>query len=136
MREPPRASRSTREALGAVEVPGSRGPGQLFLNVTDRGRDRFHRRRSRLFGLGCGSSSARQIKDHQSVPNRDDVPFTAAELCDLAGLRGSDGYGRLVGHDFDHFLVFGDLVAHSNEPTDNFAFGYAFADVRQLELKF
>jgi hypothetical protein len=76
-----------------------------------------------------------KVNNHQNCAHGKGVPNRAIHLRYAPGFRGTNGYGRLIGHDFDYVLTFSDPITWLDEPPHNFAFRYALSNVRQFELK-
>jgi hypothetical protein len=76
-----------------------------------------------------------QVNNHQNSAHREGVPYGSIHMRNAPRFRGTDGYGRFVGHDFNHILTFGNPITWLDEPPHDLAFRYALSNVRQFELK-
>ena len=72
------------------------------------------------------------MKDH--IANRDGISLSRQDFGNRAGSGCWNFDGRLVGHDFDHRLMFFNTLPFGHEPLNDFTLGDAFSNVGQLEF--
>ncbi len=128
---------------GARGLAGRRRAGAVVGRAVRRGRRRggrprgFHLRSVRLggFGLRRFRRRGRAATDlRENLADLNHLAFLGRDAADRARHGGRNLDRRLVRHDFEHGLVGGHGVTVLHEPTDEFAFLDAFADIGEFEF--